>query len=69
MANAAWTPLFFGARAPLVAFIEILALWAAVVWTIVTFRRVDAPAAWLMAPYLAWVSFAAVLNGSIVWLN
>jgi translocator protein len=67
--NAAWTPLFFGAQALWTAFIELMVLWVAVVLTTRQFRRVDAPAAWLMAPYLAWVTFAAVLNGSIAWMN
>ena len=67
--NAVWTPLFFGAQAPLVAFLEIRVLWVAIVVTVREFRRIDGPATVLMLPYLAWVSFATVLNGSIVWLN
>jgi tryptophan-rich sensory protein len=67
--NAAWTPLFFGARALWVAAIEIVVLWVAIVCTIGAFRRLDTVAAWLMVPYLAWVSFAAVLNISIALMN
>jgi tryptophan-rich sensory protein len=67
--NAAWTPLFFGARAPWVALVEIVVLWVAIVVTTAQFRRIDTVAALLMVPYLAWVSFATVLNASIAWLN
>ena len=67
--NAAWTPLFFGLKRPDLAFAEILLLWAAIAATLAAFRKVDRPAAWLLAPYLAWVSFAAVLNGTIWRLN
>ena len=67
--NAAWTPLFFGLRRPDLAFAEILLLWAAIVWTITAFRRVDRVAAALLWPYLAWVSFATVLNGTLWRMN
>lgn len=67
--NAAWSPLFFGLKQPGIAFAEILALWLAILATILVFRRIDRPAAWLLAPYLAWVSFAAVLNGTLWQLN
>jgi tryptophan-rich sensory protein len=65
--NAAWSVFFFGLRSPLLGLIDIAALWLAVVATIIAFRRVSRPAAWLLAPYLAWVSFASYLNLSI-WL-
>jgi tryptophan-rich sensory protein len=67
--NAAWSPLFFGARLPGIAFGEILLLWSAIVLTIAWFWRIDRLAAALLVPYLAWVSFASALNGSIWWLN
>lgn len=67
--NALWTPLFFGLHQPGVAFAEILLLWLAIAWTIALFLRVNGPAAWLLVPYLAWVSFAAVLNGTLWRLN
>lgn len=67
--NAVWTPLFFGLHRPGVAFAEILLLWLAIAWTIAAFWRVHRAAAWLLAPYLAWVSFAAVLNGTLWRLN
>lgn len=67
--NALWTPLFFGLQRPGLAFAEIIALWLAIAWAIAAFWRVHRVAAWLLAPYLAWVSFAAVLNGTLWRLN
>ena len=67
--NAAWTPLFFGLHWPGVAFAEILLLGLAIAWTITLFWRVQRAAAYLLMPYLAWVSFAAVLNGTLWRLN
>jgi tryptophan-rich sensory protein len=67
--NAAWTPLFFGLRQPGWAFAEILLLWLAIAATLAAFWPVNRTAAWLIAPYLAWVSFAAALNGTIWRVN
>lgn len=67
--NAVWTPLFFGLHRPGVAFAEIVLLWLAIVATLVAFRPVNRTAVWLLVPYLAWVSFAAVLNGTLWRLN
>ncbi len=65
--NLAWTPLFFGLHRPDLAFVDIVLLWLAIVATIVLFSRVRRAAAWLLAPYLAWVSFALVLNAAFLW--
>lgn len=67
--NASWTPLFFGLRRPDLALVDIVALWFAIVATIVLFAPLSATAAWLLVPYLAWVSFAVALNASIWWRN
>lgn len=67
--NAAWTPLFFGWHRPGLAFAEIVLLWLAIAATLVAFRPVSRAAAWLLAPYLAWVSFATVLNLTLWRLN
>lgn len=67
--NAAWTPLFFGLQQPGLAFAEIVVLWLAIAATLVAFHRVSRAAAWLLAPYLAWVSFAAALNFTLWRLN
>ena len=67
--NAAWTPLFFGAHLPALAFGEIVLLWIAIAATLVAFCPVHRLAGWLLVPYLAWVSFAAVLNFTLWQLN
>lgn len=67
--NGLWSVMFFGLRSPALALAEILLLWAAIVATARAFRRVVPAAGMLMVPYVAWVTFAAVLNGSIWWLN
>jgi benzodiazapine receptor len=67
--NGAWSWLFFGLHLPAPAFAEIVALWVAILGTLVAFARLSAPAAILLIPYLAWVSFAALLNGALWWLN
>jgi tryptophan-rich sensory protein len=67
--NAAWSPLFFGLRNPGVAFVEILMLWCAIVATIIFFWKVNRWAALLLLPYLAWVSFASVLNFTLWRMN
>lgn len=67
--NLLWSGLFFGLRSPLLAFVEIVALWLAIGAAILTFYRVSKPASFLLIPYITWVSFAAVLNYTIVKLN
>ena len=67
--NGAWSILFFRLRMPDVAFAEIIVLWGAILATLVTFWWSVPAAGWLMVPYLAWVTFAAVLNYSIWQLN
>jgi len=67
--NGLWSILFFGLRSPGWAFVEILALWVSIVATLVLFWRLDTTAGLLLVPYLGWVSFAALLNGSIWYLN
>lgn len=67
--NAAWTPIFFGLQSPGLAFGEIVLLWGAIAATLVAFFRICRPAGWLLVPYLAWVSFAAVLNFTLWRMN
>ena len=67
--NAAWSWLFFGRHQPAWAFGDIVLLWLAIVATTVAFSRISAVAAWLMTPYLAWVSFASYLNFMLWRLN
>lgn len=67
--NAAWTPLFFQFHQMAAALGLILVLVVAIALTICAFARHDRVAAWLLAPYIAWVSFASFLNGTLWWLN
>ncbi|MBX3162583.1 MAG: tryptophan-rich sensory protein [Deltaproteobacteria bacterium] len=67
--NAAWTPLFFGARRPGFALADLVALDAAATSYALTARKVDARAAWAVVPYLAWLGFATVLNTTIFAKN
>jgi tryptophan-rich sensory protein len=64
-----WSPLFFNLRRPDWALIEVPFLWASVLALILAISPLSAFGAWLLAPYLLWVSFAAVLNAVIVRLN
>ncbi len=67
--NFMWSVLFFGFRSPLMGLIEIIILWIFIVINIWLFYRISKTAGLLLIPYLLWVSFAAVLNYSIVVLN
>ncbi len=67
--NAAWSWIFFKMQRPDWAFFEILILWLAIAATLVAFFRRSHLAGWLLVPYLAWVSFAALLNFTIWRLN
>jgi len=67
--NAAWSVIFFGWHEPGWALLEMSTLWLAILFTIVLFKRHSVIAAVLLIPYLAWVSFAAVLNYGFWSLN
>jgi translocator protein len=67
--NTLWSFLFFGLRSPILAFYEIIILWFAILMTIINFKKYHKTASILLWPYLAWVSFAAFLNYSIMVLN
>lgn len=67
--NILWSIIFFGLKSSAVAFIEILMLWFSILYTIVNFYRISKPAAYLLMPYILWVSFAALLNFSVLKLN
>jgi tryptophan-rich sensory protein len=67
--NALWSYFFFGLRSPLLGFIEITLLWAAIVATIILLWRISSAAALLLTPYLLWVTFAAALNFSLWRMN
>lgn len=67
--NTLWSIIFFGLHSPGAALIEIIFLWVAILATIITFAKISKPAAWLLIPYILWVSFAGYLNFTIWTLN
>jgi translocator protein len=67
--NVAWSWVFFHFHQPGWAFVEIVVLWLAIGVTTIAFFKTSKIAVWLMVPYLAWVSFASVLNFAIWRLN
>lgn len=67
--NALWSYLFFGLHNPLLALVEIVLLWLTIYETYSVFSKINKIAGYLLIPYLAWVSFATLLNASIWWLN
>lgn len=75
--NAIWSIIFFGSTSLTInglnnigiAFIDIILLWLAIVWTMFIFYKILKPAAYLLVPYLLWVSFASYLNYSVWMLN
>jgi tryptophan-rich sensory protein len=67
--NMLWSFIFFGLHSPGGALIEIVFLWLAILATIIAFVKISRLAAWLLAPYILWVSFAGYLNWAIWTLN
>jgi translocator protein len=67
--NFLWSILFFHFHQIDIALVEIVVLWASILLTILSFAKINKRAAWLMVPYIAWVSFATLLNASIYLLN
>jgi benzodiazapine receptor len=67
--NVVWSVLFFGLRSPFLALVGILVLWVSIAATIWQFLKISRPAAYLLVPYILWVSFATLLNAWILLLN
>jgi tryptophan-rich sensory protein len=67
--NGLWSILFFGLKNPELAFAEILLLLTSIMYYMALFYRIRPITAWMQIPYIAWVGFATLLNGSIAWLN
>ena len=67
--NALWSILFFGLQNPFIAFIEIIALWIFILLTIIQFWRIEKRAAYMLLPYILWVTVASTLNYYIWVLN
>lgn len=67
--NTLWSILFFGAKSPLLALINIVVLWVLILATILHFYKTSKTAAYLLVPYILWISFATILNFAIWSLN
>lgn len=67
--NTLWSIIFFGLQNPGLAFLELVLLWMAILFSIISFYRVSKKAAYLLIPYIMWVSFAGYLNLSLFLLN
>lgn len=67
--NILWSVMFFGLKSPLLGFITIIILWILILLTIIKFFKISKAAGWLLIPYILWVSFAAILNFSILIIN
>jgi len=67
--NIVWSFLFFGLKSPFYGLIGIILLWLAIVWTIIKFWKISRTAAWLLVPYIIWVSIASILNFAVWQLN
>lgn len=65
--NFFWSILFFGLGRPDLAFLDLIILWIAILASIILFSKISKPAAWLLVPYIAWVTFAGYLN-LMIWL-
>ncbi len=67
--NMLWSQLFFGLHRPDWALVEVVFLWLSVLVLIIAMRPISPRASWLLVPYLAWVTFAGILNLAVVRLN
>lgn len=67
--NTVWSFAFFGLQSPFAGLVIIIILWILILLTIIRFAKIDKTASYLLYPYIAWVSFAAILNLSIFLLN
>ncbi len=67
--NFSWSFIFFYKQEPGLAFAELLCLWLMILATIFVFAKISKLAAWLLVPYISWVSFASILNFTIWKLN
>jgi len=67
--NLLWSPVFFSMKQPEIAIVIIIALWFMIITYIRKSKEIDKVASFLFLPYLAWVSFATMLNAGIIYLN
>lgn len=67
--NYLWSFSFFYLKNPTLAFFNIILLLLTIIWTMDIFKKISLASFKLLIPYITWVSFATLLNLSIVWLN
>jgi tryptophan-rich sensory protein len=67
--NAGWSAIFFGLHRMGLAMVEVLLLWLSILGCMIAFHPLDALAAWLLLPYLAWVTVASCLNWTVWRMN
>lgn len=67
--NALWSIVFFGMHSLIGGSVVVILLWASIIANIKLFWPISKPAAWMLVPYLAWVSFASILTFSVASLN
>ena len=67
--NALWSVAFFGLESPLFGLVVIVLLWVAILITMLRFKEISIAGAWLLLPYLLWVTFTGALNIAIWMLN
>lgn len=67
--NILWSVLFFRLQRPDWALVEVVFLWLSIALLIMSLGTYSRAASWLLVPYLAWVTFAALLNLAVVRLN
>lgn len=60
--NILWSVLFFGLKNPLFGFIDIIAVWLSILIAILILAKINKISAYLLIPYLLWVSFASIIN-------
>lgn len=69
LANFLFTPLFFGMQNLRASLVDVVVIWATIVWTIIILYKYDKRVAWLQIPYLAWVSVATYLQLFLTFNN
>ncbi len=69
LVNFLWSLIFFYLKQPGWAMIDIILMWILIVATIFSYGKISSTAAWLMLPYICWVSFAMILNFYLWKLN
>lgn len=67
--NFLWSIFFFSLHSPFLALIDIVMMWIAILLTIFSFSKLSKTAAWLLVPYIMWVSFATILTWDIWRMN